>query len=173
MNIARLSIKRPIFITCIVILMMVMGVIGFNRLGVDLFPPIDFPVVVVYTVYSGTSPEEIERLVTKPIEEQVSTIAGIKRISSRNMDGVSIVIVEFDFDMDIKYAEQKMREKVDAARNRLPEDLEFEPVVQQFDFTDQPVLTLAFVSELPPAEMYDVAKEQIKPLFEHVMGVGR
>lgn len=172
MNIARLSIKRPIFITCIVILIMVMGIIGFNRLGIDLLPPIDFPVVMVYTVYSGASPEEIEKLITKPIEEQVSTIAGINRISSRNMDGVSVVIVEFDFDMDIRYAEQKMREKVDAARNRLPDDLTFEPVIQQFDINDQPVLTLAFVSELPPAEMYDVAKEQIKPLFEQVMGVG-
>ncbi len=173
MNIAKLSIKRPIFITCIVILMMVMGIIGFNLLGVDLFPPIDFPVVIVYTVYPGTSPEEIEKLITKPIEEQVSTIAGIKRLSSRNLDGVSIVVAEFDFDTDIKYAEEKMREKVALARNKLPDDLESEPIVQQFDFTDQPVITLAFVSELPPGEMYDVAKEQIKPIFEQVPGVGQ
>lgn len=173
MNIAKLSIKRPIFITCIVLLMVVMGIVGFNRLGVDLFPPIDFPVVVVYTVYPGTSPEEIEKLITKPIEEQVSTIAGIKRLSSRNMEGVSIVVAEFEFDTDIKFAEERMREKVALARNSLPDDLESEPVVQQFDFTDQPVLTLAFVSELPPGEMYDVAKEKIKPIFEQVSGVGQ
>jgi len=172
MNIAKLSIKRPIFMACLVILLMVMGLIGFNRLGVDIFPPIDFPVVTVTTIYSGTSPEEIEKLITKPIEEQVSTIAGIKRLSSRNMEGVSIVIAEFTFETDVKYAEQKMREKVDLARNKLPDDLESEPVVRQFDFTDQPVITLAYVSDLPPAQMYDVVNEKIKPIFEQVEGVG-
>ncbi len=157
---------------CLVILMVVMGTIGFNRIGVDLFPPIDFPVVVVYTTYPGTSPEEIEKLITKPIEEQVATIAGIKRLSSRNMEGVSIVVAEFDFDVDIRYAEEKMREKVSFARRSLPDDLEDEPIVRQFDFTDVPIITLAFVSDLPPTEMYDVVNEKIKPVFEQVEGVG-
>ena len=172
MNIAKLSIKRPVFMACLVIIMMVMGVIGFNRLGVDIFPPIDFPVVTVTTLYPGASPEEIEKLITKPLEEQVSTIAGIKRLSSRNLEGFSIVIAEFTYETDIKYAEQKMREKVDLARNKLPDDLEEEPVVRQFDFTDVPVITLAFVSDLSPAKMYDVVNEKIKPVFEQVLGVG-
>ncbi len=172
MNIAKLSIKRPVFMACLVILMMVVGFISFKRLGVDIFPPIDFPVVAVMTVYTGTSPEEIEKLITKPIEEQVSTIAGIKRLSSRNMEGVSIVVAEFNFETDIKFAVQNMREKVALARNRLPDDLENEPVVRQFDFTDVPVITLAYVSDLPPAKMYDVVNEKIKPIFEQVEGVG-
>ncbi len=152
--------------------MVVMGTIGFNRIGVDLFPPIDFPVVVVYTTYPGTSPEEIEKLITKPIEEQAATIAGIKRLSSRNLEGVSIVVTEFDFDVDIRYAEEKMREKVSFARRSLPDDLEDEPIIRQFDFTDVPIITLAFVSDLPPTEMYDVVNEKIKPVFEQVEGVG-
>jgi len=127
MNIAKLSIKRPVFMACLVILMMVVGFISFKKLGVDIFPPIDFPVVSVMTVYTGTSPEEIEKLITKPIEEQVSTIAGIKRLSSRNMEGVSIVVAEFNFETDIKFAVQNMREKVALARNRLPDDLERDP----------------------------------------------
>jgi len=172
MSIAKLSINRPIFMACIVILIMVLGIISFNRLGVDLFPPVDFPVVTVTTIYSGTSPEEIEKLITKPIEEKVSTIAGIKRLSSRNMEGVSIVIAEFTFETDIRYAEEKMREKVALARNELPDDLENEPIVRQFDFTDVPVITLAFVSNLPAAQMYDIVKEKIKPVFEQVDGVG-
>jgi len=172
MNIARLSIMRPIFMGCIVILIMVMGTISFQRLGVDIFPPIDFPVVVVITTYGGASPEEIEKLITKPLEEQVSTIAGMKRLSSRNMEGVSIIIAEFTFETDVKYAEQKMREKVDLTRNKLPDDLENLPVVRQFDITNQPVITMAFVSDLPPAKMYDIANEQLKPIFEQVEGVG-
>ncbi len=172
MNIAELSIKRPVFMGCLVILMMVVGFISFKKLGVDIFPPIDFPVVTVMTVYAGTSPEEIEKLITKPIEEQVSTIAGIKRLSSRNLEGVSIVIAEFNFETDVKFAVQNMREKVALARNNLPDDLEGEPVVRQFDFTDVPVITLAYVSDLPPAKMYDIVSEQIKPVFEQVEGVG-
>jgi HAE1 family hydrophobic/amphiphilic exporter-1 len=172
MNIARLSIMRPIFMACIVILLMVMGTISFQRLGVDIFPPIDFPVVTVITISGGASPEEIEKLITKPLEEQVSTIAGMKRLSSRNLEGVSVIIAEFTFETDVKYAEQKMREKVDLSRNKLPDDLEYEPVVRQFDITDQPIITLAFVSDHSPAKMYDIVNEQIKPVFEQVEGVG-
>ncbi len=172
MNIARLAIKRPIFISCIVILMLVTGLIGLKRLGVDLFPPIDFPVVTVTTTYGGASPEEIESLITKPLEEQISTISGIKRLSSRNMEGVSIVIAEFTYETDVRYAEEKMREKVALARNQLPTDLDDEPLVRQFDFTDQPVLTLAVTADLSPTELYDLVKEQIKPLLEQVLGVG-
>ncbi|HOP28556.1 MAG TPA: efflux RND transporter permease subunit [Spirochaetota bacterium] len=172
MNIAKLSITRPIFMACIVILIMVMGVIGFGRLGVDLYPPIDYPVISVRTSYPGTSPEEIEKLITKPLEEQISTIAGIKRLSSRNMEGVSVVIAEFTFETDIKYAEQKMREKVDLARNKLPDDLEDQPVVRQFDLDDLPVITLAFVSDLSAVKMYDIVNERIKPVFEQAEGVG-
>ncbi len=172
MNIAKLSITRPIFMACLVILMMVMGFIGFTRLGVDIFPPIDFPVVTVMTIYPGTSPEEIEKLITKPIEEQISSIAGITRLSSRNLEGVSVVIAEFTFETDVKFAVQNMREKVALARNKLPDDLDSEPVVRQFDFTDVPVITLAYVSDLPPAKMYDVVNEQVKPVFEQVSGVG-
>ncbi len=149
MNIAQFSIKRPIFISCLVILMMITGVIGLNRMGVDLFPPIDFPVVTVTTIYPGATPEEIEKLISKPLEEQVSTISGIKRLSSRNLEGISIVIAEFTYETDVKYAEQKMREKVALARNNLPDDLEDEPLVRQFDFTNMPVLTLAVMAELP------------------------
>lgn len=172
MNIASLSIKRPIFIGCIVLLMVITGAIGLHRLGVDLYPPIDFPVVTVTTLYGGASPEEIESLITKPLEEQISTISGIKRLSSRNTEGVSIVIAEFTYETDIRYAEERMREKVSLARNQLPTDLEDEPLVRQFDFTDQPVLTLAVSAELSPTDLYDLVKERIKPLLEQVFGVG-
>lgn len=172
MNIAKLSIKRPIFISSIVILIIVIGMVSLNRLGIDLFPPIDFPVVTVMTSYPGASPEEIEKLITKPLEEQISTISGMKRLSSRNMEGFSAVIAEFTYETDVRYAEEKMREKVALARNELPDDLLDEPVVRQFDFTDQPVQTLAVTADLPPTELYDLVKERIKPILDQVDGVG-
>ncbi len=172
MNIAKLSIKRPIFISCLVITMLVTGMIGLSRLGVDLFPPIDFPVVTVTTLYGGATPQEVEQLISKPLEEQISTISGMKRLSSRNLEGVSIVVAEFTYETDVRYAEEKMREKVALARPNLPDDLEDEPLIRQFDFTDQPVMTLAVIADLPPTEIYDLAKERIKPLLEQVAGVG-
>lgn len=172
MTIAQFSIKRPIFIACIIILMLVTGGIGLKRMGVDLFPPIDFPVVTVTTIYAGASPEEIEKLITKPLEEQISTISGLKRLSSRNMEGVSVVAAMFTYETEVKYAEEKMREKVALARNNLPDDLLDEPLVRQFDFTDQPVVTIAVTADLPPAKLYDIAKEKIKPLMEQIDGVG-
>lgn len=172
MNIARLAIKRPLFITCLVILLLVMGGISLSRLGIDLFPPIDYPVVTVVTMYPGANPEEIEKLISKPLEEQISTIAGIKRLSSRNMESASIVIAEFTYETEVRYAEEKMREKVALARNNLPTDLLTDPVVRQFDFTDVPIMTIAVISDLPPTKRYDLAKEIIKPMLEQVRGVG-
>lgn len=172
MNIALLAIKRPIFITCIIALLIITGLISFSRMGVDIFPPIDFPVVTVTTFYPGASPDEIENLLSKPLEEQISTISGLKRLSSRNMDGYSIVIAEFTYETNIRYAEEKMREKVALARNNLPADLESEPLVRQFDFTDMPVLTLALNADLPATKLYDLTKERVKPLIEQTDGVG-
>ncbi len=172
MNLARLSIKRPILIACIVLIMFITGMIGLNRMGVDIYPPVDFPVVTVTTFYTGASPEEIEKLISKPLEEQISTISGIKNLSSRNMEGYSLVIAEFTYETDTKYAEQKMREKVDLARNNLPDDLLDEPLIKQFDPSDSPILTLALSADLSPADLYDLAKERIKPLIEQSDGVG-
>ncbi len=172
MNSARLSITRPVFIGCLVILMVIIGMIGFSRMGVDLFPPIDFPVVMVTTTYSGAVPEEIESLITKPIEEQVSTISGIKRLTSYNMEGFSVIVTEFTYETDVRYAEEKMREKVSLARNNLPDDLDDEPMVKQFDFTDLPIITMAVMADLKPTDLYDLAKERVKPMLEQVNGVG-
>ncbi len=172
MNIARLSIKRPIFISCIVIIIIVMGIIGLNRIGVDIYPPVDFPVVSVTTYYTGATPDEIEKLISKPLEEQISTISGLKDLSSQNLEGYSIIIAEFTYETDVKYAEEKMREKVALARNNLPDDLQEEPLVRQFDIQDTPVLTLALSADLSATDIYDLAKERIKPLIEQTDGVG-
>ena len=89
MSLADLSIKRPIFITCVVLVMLAVGLLCMARLGVDLFPDVTFPVVVVTTDYPGAGPSEIETLVTKPLEDEISTLSGIKRLTSVNREGLS------------------------------------------------------------------------------------
>src|ERR1700733_14278849 len=115
MNLADLSIRRPVFITCVVILMLAVGILGMKKLGVDLFPDVTFPVVVVQTTYKGAGPQEIETLVSKPLEDEISTLGGLKRLSSVNQEGTSQVIAEFTLETDIKNAEQEIRDRVGSA----------------------------------------------------------
>lgn len=171
MNLAALSIKRPIFISSIVLLLLLTGYISMKRLGVDVFPDVNIPVVTVTTIYPGAGPEEIERLISRPLEEELSSISGLKRVTSYSQDGVSLVFAEFNLSRDIKDAEQQVRNKVARARKTLPDDIE-EPVIIRFDPADQPVLRLSITADLPPAKIYDVANEIVKPKLEQVADVG-
>lgn len=171
MNIAHLSIKRPIFICSIVLLMLLTGWVAMGRMGVDLFPDVNIPVVSVTTIYPGAGPEEIEELISKPLEEELSSISGLKKISSRNQEGVSVVFGEFTLDTDIKYAEQQFRDKVGLVKPKLPTGIK-EPKVVRFDPADQPIVRLALFADLDQAKLYDLAKETVKARLEQVQGVG-
>ncbi|PKL16237.1 MAG: AcrB/AcrD/AcrF family protein [Spirochaetae bacterium HGW-Spirochaetae-5] len=171
MNIARLSIKRPILITCIVLSMLTFGVISLNRLGVDLYPEINFPMLSISTVYAGAAPEEIEKLITKPLEEELGAIGGIRHIYSTNLEGVSIITIEFTLDTDLRQADQNVRGKINIAKNKLPDDID-EPLVQQLDPSDAPILRMGLVADLTPSELYDIAKEVLKPRLVRIEGVG-
>ncbi len=171
MSLAELSVKRPIFITCIALIVIVLGTMSFLRLGVDLFPNVTFPVVVVTTPYPGAGVSEVENLVSRIVEEEMSTISGVKNLTSVNKEGVSTVVAEFTLETDVKYAEQQVRDRVSNAKPRLPDDIK-EPVIQRVDPADQPVAILAVASDLPPAELYDLANDTLKPKFEQISQVG-
>lgn len=147
------------------------GYIALKRIGVDLFPDINIPFVVVSTVYPGAGPEEIETSISKPLEEELSSISGLKRITSRNQEGVSMVFAEFSLTTDIKYAEQQVRDKTARARPNFP-DASKEPLVQRFDPADQPIMRISLFADLPEGELYDLAKEQIKTKLEQVNNIG-
>ncbi|HNW27774.1 MAG TPA: efflux RND transporter permease subunit [Spirochaetota bacterium] len=170
MNIARLAIKRPILISSIVFTLLFVGLIAMNRLGIDMYPDVQFPYVVVQVVYPGAAPEEIENLITKPIEDEVSSISGLKRVSSRNMESVSLVIAQFELGVDVKYAEQQVKDKVDRIRRNLPEDID-EPLTMRYDPADMPIARVALSADLSPNDLYDLAKEEIKVGFQQVNGV--
>ncbi len=171
MDLAELSIKRPIFITCLVFLSIAAGLMAFSRLGVDLFPDVTFPVVVVNTPYPGAGPAEIEQLISKPLEDEISTISGLKRITSMSQEGMSTVVAEFNLETDFKYAEQQIRDKVTFSKRILPKDIK-EPIIRRIDPADQPIFILSLEADLPEAQLYDFAKEKIKPRLEQVNQVG-
>lgn len=167
----ELSIKRPIFITCLFTLILIAGGVALKSLSVDLFPNVNFPIVVVQTAYFGAGPTEIEILISKPIEDELASISGLKSLSSVSKEGLSIVTAEFSLSMDIKYAEQQIRDRVAKLQNKLPEDSQ-EPVIRRVDPADQAILSLAVESELPPADLYDLVDQMIRPRLEQINQVG-
>lgn len=171
MNLASLAIKRPVFITCVLLLIIVLGLFSFKKLPVDLFPDVTFPIVTVTTPYPGAGPKEIETLVSKPLEEELGTIGGVKTISSTNREGISIVVAEFTLETDVKYAEQQVRDRVSSARRKLPEDIE-EPVIRRIDPADQPIMILTLKAKMTEAQLYDLANEIIRPRLEQIGQVG-
>lgn len=172
MSPASLSIKRPFFISCLVILMIVLGLMSLKSLPIDLFPDVTFPTVMIETAYPGAGPAEIETEVSKVIEDELTSISGIKKVSSTNREGFSVVAAEFDIKMDIKYAEQQVRAKVDNVRRQLPDDIQ-QPVIRAISPSDQPIMDLAFIADLPDGELFDLADDKIRPLLEQVNQVGR
>lgn len=172
MSLASTSIKRPIFITSITIAMVVIGWASFKAMSVDLYPDVSVPVVSVQTIYAGAGPAEVETLVSRPIEEELSTISGIKRMTSKSLESVSQVIVEFKSDVDAKYAEQQVRDKINLVKTHLPEEAE-DSVIKKFDPSDTPILMLSLSGEgMGDAELYDLAEEFVKPRLEQVSNVG-
>lgn len=172
MNLAALSIKRPIFILCVVSLMLVLGVISLLKMPVDLFPDVTFPIVAIQITYPGASPVDLEKQVSKPIEDALGSLPGLKTMTSSNLDSIAVIVLEFKLGTDIKEAEQQVRNRIGNIRRDLPNEM-YEPVIRRFDPADQPVITLAITSKLPQGQAYDVANEVIKPQFERLNDVGQ
>jgi HAE1 family hydrophobic/amphiphilic exporter-1 len=170
-NLADLSIKRPVFVTSLVIVLIAVGFLSLMKMSVDLFPNVTFPVVMVQTTWGGAGPEEVETLVSRPLEDQISTVSGIKTLSSTNYEGVSTVIAEFTLETDIKDAEQQVRARVAGAKRALPQDID-EPIIRRIDPADQPIVIVALTSDLPPAELFDLADKTLRPRIEQVNQVG-
>jgi hydrophobe/amphiphile efflux-1 (HAE1) family protein len=172
MSPALISVRRPIFIASIVILLLALGWLSLKRLPIDLYPDVTFPTVMVQTLYPGAGPQEVESSISEIIEDEVSGISGVKKVSSQNLEGVSIVMVEFDLKMNLNFAEQQVRAKVTNSMRLLPEDVDA-PIIRQISPSDAPIMTLAIRSTLPDAELFDLADERISPRFEQIPQMGQ
>jgi HAE1 family hydrophobic/amphiphilic exporter-1 len=173
----RVSLKNPVFATMVMLAFVVLGLFSYQRLKVDQFPNIDFPVVVVSTDYPGASPEIVESEVTKKIEEGVNSIAGINALTSRSYDGQSVVIIEFQLHIDGRKAAEDVREKVASIRPSLRTEVK-EPRVLRFDPASRAIWSLAVLPDgtqgKPPSavELTNWADQVLKKRLENVRGVG-
>ncbi|MDM0083963.1 efflux RND transporter permease subunit [Variovorax sp. J31P179] len=173
----RVSLKNPVFATMLMLALVVLGAFSYQRLQVDQFPNIDFPVVVVITEYPGASPEIVESEVTKKIEEGVNSIAGINALTSRSYEGQSVVIIEFQLYVDGRKAADDVREKVAGVRPLFRDEVK-DPRVLRFDPASRAVWSVAVLPEgdkdkQPSAvELTNWADQVLKKRLENVRGVG-
>jgi HAE1 family hydrophobic/amphiphilic exporter-1 len=171
-GLSGIAIRRPVFTTMVMLGLVVLGLFSFRRLNIDQYPDIDIPVVTVQTLYPGASPETMEREVSRRLEEAFNPVEGVERITSTSLEGVSLVVVEFELSRKVDEAAQDIRAKIDAVRRDLPIDIE-PPLVQKFDPAAMPILSLALSSEtMPVVEQTVLADETIRRALESVVGVG-
>ena len=171
MKLADVSIRRPVFATMMIAALVVFGVIGYQRVGVDLFPEVDFPFVTVLSVYPGADPESIETKVVTKLEDAVAGISGIKTQFSNSMENVGQVMIQFELGVDVDQAAQEVRDKISAIQRELPADVEA-PQVSKFDIGAAPVLSVVLSGNLSPAAMTELAEDVVKARLQKVLGVG-
>ncbi|HEV3140372.1 MAG TPA: efflux RND transporter permease subunit, partial [Vicinamibacterales bacterium] len=169
---AELCVKRPVFATVLILSLSVIGAFSFTRLGVDRFPKIDFPTVLVTTVQPGAAPEQIETEVTDKIEEAVNTISGIDELRSTSSEGVSQVAISFVLEKDTDVAAQEVRDKVNGVLPLLPKTIQ-QPRVDKMDPDAAPVLSLALSANKPVRDITEYADKVLRRQLESMNGVGQ
>src|SRR6056297_3430178 len=170
MKLSDFSIKRSVTTVMLILLVVIMGVISLDRLNIDLLPNITFPGAAVITTYQGAGPEEVESMVTKPLENSLATVTNVKSINSNSDAGQSTIVMEFNYGTDMDFAALDMRESTDMVSNILPEDVN-EPLIVQFDPSMIPVLQLGVYSGQNLADLKRDVEDNVIPRIERLQGV--
>lgn len=170
MNLAGISVKKPVTILMITLIVIILGVVSLSRLPIDLLPQIEYPVAIVSTTYQGVGPQEIENIITKPVESAVATVSNIKNISSMTSEGSSVVIAEFNFGTDMNFAALEMREKIDMIKGSLPDEAG-SPMVLKIDPNAQPIIQLSLSNDGDISKLQAIAEDTIQPRLERLDGV--
>lgn len=171
-KLTELAINRPLLITVVFVILILFGVLSYNKLNYNLLPKFDAPVVSVITTYRGASAEEIEGTVTKKIEDAVSSLEGIDKINSTSMEGASMVVIQLLNGIDVNKAQNDAQRKVDMIRALLPKDID-DPIVNKFSSDDIPVLRMGVTASTDDKTLYDLIDQQIKPQLSNIPGVGQ
>jgi len=170
MNIAEFAVNKRVAVVMILVGLVLLGIIALQRIPQQLYPSVTFPQLTIVTPYANAAPEEIETLITKPIEEAVGSVAGLKAIDSISREGLSVVTVSFTWGTDIDFAALALREKVDLVKDRLPKEAE-DPVVIKFDPFAKPVMILSMTGPYDPVDLKLIADKTLKGNLEKVEGV--
>ena len=170
MNLPEFSIKRPVTTIMVFTGIILFGFISLSKLPQELFPPITYPQLTVVTTYENAAPEEIETLITKPVEEAMGTVSGLRRLKSISKEGLSLVIAEFGWAENMDFAALRMREKIDLIKERLPRESE-EPLVMKHNPFELPIMTLSITGDRSPQAIREISRRIIKDELEKIEGV--
>ena len=171
MRLPDVCIRRPVFAVMLIGGLVVLGLVSVQRLGVDLFPRVEFPMVTVLTTLEGASPETMEREVSQVLEESINTIEGIRTLRSSSSDSLSLIYVEFELEYDVQEKAQAVRDKVAAVRADLPRDVDA-PVIERVDPDAMPILAVMLSGPHSIREITELADKRLKPRIERLPGVG-
>ena len=171
MKISELAVRRPVTVLMMVFIILILGFVSFTKIPLDLMPEIEIPIAVVSTSYQGVGPQEVEKLITQPLEEAVGTTANIDTLQSISREGSSMIIAQFAFGTDMNDAALELREKIDMVKGFMPEDAD-DPMVFKFDPTAMPIMMLSLSSDtLSLSELQVLAEDTVKPSLERAEGV--
>jgi len=170
MKLPEFSVKRRVTASMIAMILVIVGFIAFSRLGLDFFPDLEFPTVSIITIYRGASPEDIEKTITRPIEQIVSSIVRVKKVSSVSAEGASVVMVEFEWGTNLDFAAQDIRDQISLYRNQLPEGAN-DPLVFKFNLGQMPVIFYGITAQRPTAELKKLIEDEVAPRLERLDGV--
>ncbi len=172
MFLASASTKRPIAMTCLLIALIILGVNSFRKMSVEDMPSVDIPYITIMTTWVGASPEDVEKDVTKHIEDAVSGIDGLKHVESINLENFCNVVLEFNMGVDVDVAAQDVREKLDAVLTELPSDAD-RPVIQKINVNATSVAQVFLTGDSPIDDIYDYADNKMSDRFSSIRGVAQ
>ncbi len=172
MKIANISVKRPVAVIMVFLVILLLGFVSLMDLNMDLFPEMDLPMAIALTQYSGVGPEEVENLVTRPIEGAMGTVSGVQEIYSSTSRGQSMVYVEFAWGTDMNFAVSQMREKIDLASSYFPDDVS-KTTLFKLDPNMMPVQVLGLSGDMDMATLDRLANDVVKPQLERIEGVAQ
>lgn len=168
---ARKAVERPVTFLMISLIVIGFGLFGLSNLRLNLYPDVSFPTITVYTTYEGVAPEDMETLITRPIEEAVGSISGVRRVRSLSSQGASVVKLNFNWGTDLYIAESDVRKELDFVRRRVPDDAE-QPIVFSYDPNQEPIVVLTLTSSIrSPRELRTIAKQQLEQRLERIPGI--
>ena len=170
MNLPRLSANRPVGVGMLYVCVAVLGLVAVRQLAVDLMPEVDMPRISISTTYEGVAPEEMETLITRPIEQALSTVTGLDKLTSMSAEGMSSIQAQFDWGVDLNEVVNDIREQLDFVRGMLPEDAS-EPTLFKFNLSDMPVVFLGLAGEGDARQVRHLAEQTISRRLERLQGV--
>src|SRR5690606_21168083 len=172
MKITEIAIKRPVTTLMMFITMIMIGVIAGRKVPLEFFPDVTFPGLFVQIPYQASTPEEVEELITRPIEEVLATVSGIQSMESSSSDNSAQIFMRMEMGTDVTLKAIEIREKIDGVRHLLPDDVE-RIFVRKFSASDDPVLLLRLSSEMDLSSSYDMLERNVKNPLERIEGVSR